>query len=129
MTTPNRFQTLVNDAKTRITEISPADAAREVANGALLIDVRENADRQEGHAPGSRHLSRGIVELEIEEVAPALDTPIICHCGGGSRSALVADSLQKMGYTNVKSLAGGFKAWKAAGLPIEAQTRPTPDGD
>ena len=119
MSTPNRFQTLVQDAKTRITEVSAADAAREVAQGALLIDVREEADWQEGHAPGARHLSRGVVELEIEEIAPALDAPIICHCGGGSRSALVADSLQKMGYTNVKSLAGGFKAWKAAGLPVE----------
>ena len=68
--------------------------------------------------PGAIHLSRGTIELEIEEVAPALDTPIICHCGGGSRSALVADSLQKMGYTNVKSLAGGLKAWKQAGLPV-----------
>ncbi len=119
VSTPNRFQTLVQDAKTRITEISAADAAREVANGALLIDVREDADWQESRAPDARHLSRGIVELEIEEIAPALDVPIICHCGGGSRSALVADSLQKMGYTNVKSLAGGFKAWKAAGLPVE----------
>ena len=64
-------------------------------------------------------MSRGTIELDIEEKAPALDTPIICHCGGGSRSALVAESLQKMGYTNVKSLAGGFKAWKQAGLPVE----------
>ncbi len=118
MSTLNRFQMLVQDAKTRITEISAADAAREVASGALLIDVREDADWQEDHAPGAHHLSRGIVELEIEEIAPDLDLPIICHCGGGSRSALVAESLQKMGYTNVKSLAGGFKAWKQASLPI-----------
>ena len=65
------------------------------------------------------HLSRGILELRIEQVIPDASTPLICYCGGGSRSALAADSLQKMGYTNVASLAGGFKAWKEAGLPTE----------
>jgi rhodanese-related sulfurtransferase len=119
MDKPNRFQKLVADAKSRITEISANDAASAVEQGAMLIDVREAEDWQEGHAPGAVHLSRGTIELDIEEKAPALDTPIICHCGGGSRSALVAESLQKMGYTNVKSLAGGFKAWKQAGLPVE----------
>ena len=118
MSTPNRFQKLVQDAKTRITEISVADAVREVEGGALLIDVREAGDWAEGHAPAAVHMPRGTIELDIEEKAPALDAPIICHCGGGSRSALVAESLQKMGYTNVKSLAGGFKAWKQAGLPV-----------
>src|SRR5688572_25025869 len=118
MSTANRFQKLVQDAKSRVTEISAADAAREVERGAMLIDVREKEDWQAGHAPRAVQMSRGMIELEIEELAPALDTPIICHCGGGSRSALVADNLQKMGYTNVKSLAGGFKAWKQAGLPV-----------
>ena len=118
MSTANRFQKLVQDAKSRITEISAADAAREIERGAMLIDVREREDWEESHAAGAVHISRGTIELEIEEQAPALDTPIICHCGGGSRSALVADNLQKMGYTNVKSLAGGFKAWKRAGLPV-----------
>src|SRR5688500_6261952 len=118
MSIPTRFQKLVQDAKTRITEISAAEAAREVERGALLIDVREREDWSLGHAPGAVHVPRGTIELEIEEKAPALDTPIICHCGGGSRSALVAENLQKMGYTNVKSLAGGFKAWKQAGLPV-----------
>ena len=118
MSQPTRFQKLVQDAKRNITEISAADAAREVQGGAILIDVREKEDWDEGHIPDAVHLSRGVIELEIEEKAPALDTPIICHCGGGSRSALAAESLQKMGYTNVKSLAGGFKAWKAAGLPV-----------
>ena len=117
MSTPNRFQKLVQETKTRITEITPADAAREIEGGAMLIDVREKEDWDAGHVPTATHLSRGVLELEIEEKAPALDTPIICHCGGGSRSALAAESLQKMGYTNVKSLAGGFKAWKQAGLP------------
>jgi phage shock protein E len=118
MSTPTRFQKLVQEAKTRVAEVSATDAAREVERGALLIDVRELEDWQQGHAPAAIHMPRGTVELDIEEKAPALDTPIICHCGGGSRSALVAESLQKMGYTNVKSLAGGFKAWKQAGLPV-----------
>jgi rhodanese-related sulfurtransferase len=118
MSTPSRFQRLVQDAKSRITEISPNDAAQAVEQGAMLIDVREAGDRAHGHIPGALHLDRGTIELDIEEQAPALDTPIICHCGGGSRSALVAESLQRMGYTNVKSLAGGFKAWKQAGLPV-----------
>src|SRR5438477_13018952 len=83
----------------------------------LLIDVRDPDERQEGHIPGAKNFSRGTVELEIEEAAPNLSTPIITHCGGGGRSALTAESLQRMGYTNVKSMAGGFKAWKAAGLP------------
>ena len=117
MSTPNRFQKLVQDAKTRITEIEPSDAEREIENGAMLIDVREKEDWDVEHISGAVHLTRGMLELEIEDKAPLLETPIICHCGGGSRSALAAESLQKMGYTNVKSLAGGFKAWKAAGLP------------
>lgn len=117
MSTPNRFQKLVQEAKTHISEITPADAAAAVQKGAMLIDVREKEDWDSAHIPQAVHLSRGILELEIEEKAPALETPIVCHCGGGSRSALAAESLQKMGYTNVKSLAGGFRAWKQAGLP------------
>jgi rhodanese-related sulfurtransferase len=83
----------------------------------LLIDVRDPGEWQEGHIPGTKNFSRGTVELEVEEAAPDLSTPIITHCGGGGRSALAAESLQRMGYTNVKSMAGGFKTWKAAGLP------------
>ena len=117
MSTPNRFQKLVQDAKTRIREITPAETAQEMERGTKMIDVREKEDWEASRIPGAIHLSRGVIETEIEEVAPSLDTPIICHCGGGSRSALVAESLQKMGYTNVKSMAGGFKDWAQAGLP------------
>jgi rhodanese-related sulfurtransferase len=117
----NRFQTLVADAKQRITEISAEEARTQAARGeAVLIDVREDGDWRSGHAEGARHLSKGVIELEIEEHVPDVNQPIICYCGGGSRSALVADSLQKMGYTNVRSLAGGMKAWKAAGFPTAA---------
>ena len=118
MEEPNRFQKLVAAAKRNITEISVADAKKQAeAGAAILIDVREEEDWKEGHAHGAKHLSRGVIELEIEDEIPDPKKPIICYCGGGSRSALVAESLQKMGYENVRSLAGGFRAWKEAGLP------------
>jgi rhodanese-related sulfurtransferase len=114
----NRFQRLVAEAKKNITEISPSDAQAQAESGAaILIDVREDEDWREDHAKGAKHLTRGSIELEIEEQVPDLKTPIICYCGGGSRSALVAEILQKMGYENVRSLAGGFRAWKEAALP------------
>ena len=114
----NRFQKLVAEAKKNITEISPAEARQQTERAnAVLIDVREEEDWREDHAKGAKHLSRGTIELEIEEQVPDLKTPIICYCGGGSRSALVTESLQKMGYENVRSLAGGFRAWKEAELP------------
>jgi len=118
MEQPNRFQKLVAQAKQNVTEISPADARKEAEEkGAVLIDVREESDWSEDHAKGAQHLSRGVIELEIEEQIPDVKKPIICYCGGGSRSALVAESLQKMGYENVRSMAGGLRAWKEAGLP------------
>jgi rhodanese-related sulfurtransferase len=114
----NRFQKLVAQAKEKIIEISPADAqAQSEHGGAVLIDVREENDWRQDHAKGAKHLERGSIELEIEEQIPDLKTPIICYCGGGSRSALVAESLQKMGYENVRSVAGGFRAWQESGLP------------
>ena len=117
----NRFQQLVAEAKKNITEISPDEARAHTERGdAVLIDVREEDDWRQDHAKGAKHLERGIIELEIEEQVPDLKTPIICYCGGGSRSALVAESLQKMGYENVRSLAGGFRAWKETGLPSAA---------
>lgn len=114
----NRFQKLVAEAKAKITEISPVEARQAVEGGnAVLIDVREDDDWREEHARGAKHLNRGLIELEIEEQVPDPETPIICYCGGGSRSALVTETLLKMGYENVRSLAGGFRAWKEAGLP------------
>jgi rhodanese-related sulfurtransferase len=114
----NRFQKLVAEAKKNITEISPEEAQAQTGRGdAVLIDVREDDDWRQDHAKGAKHLGRGVIELEIEEQVPDLKTPIICYCGGGSRSALVAESLQKMGYENVRSLAGGFRAWKEGGFP------------
>jgi rhodanese-related sulfurtransferase len=98
-----RFEQLVNDVKSRVKELSPSEAR----------------DRQAAGAVGATHLSRGVLELKIEQAAPDLATPIICYCGGGSRSALAAESLQKMGYTNVASLETGFRGWQQAGLPTE----------
>ena len=113
----DRYQKLVTEAKKHITEISPQDAAAKLESGeALIIDVRDKDEWEEGHIPGATHLSRGTIEFDIEEKVPDPHAMIICHCGGGGRSALAAESLQKMGYKNVRSMAGGFKAWRAAGL-------------
>ena len=113
-----QFEKLVAEAKKNIQEISPRDAASALQRGdTLLVDVRDPDEWEEGHIPGAKNFSRGTVELEIEGAARDLSTPIITHCGGGGRSALAAESLQRMGYKNVKSMTGGFKAWKAAGLP------------
>ena len=118
MAEPSRYQKLVADAKKNITEISPHDAAAKLKSGeALMIDVRDKDEWDEGHIADAMHLSRGTVEFDIEEKVPDLNAMIICHCGGGGRSALAAESLKKMGYKNVRSMAGGLKAWKAAGLP------------
>ena len=114
----NRFERLVADARKNITEISPQDAAAKLNSGeAVIVDVREKDEWEKEHIPGAIHLSRGTIELDIEDKAPDSNAMIICHCGGGGRSSLAAESLQKMGNKNVRSMAGGFKAWKAAGLP------------
>jgi rhodanese-related sulfurtransferase len=112
------YQKLVAEAKKNITEISPEDVAQKLQNAeAVVIDVREKDEYDEGHIPHAINLSRGTIELDIEEKVPDPNAMIICHCGGGGRSALAAESLQKMGYKNVRSMAGGLRAWKAAGLP------------
>jgi rhodanese-related sulfurtransferase len=114
----SRYQQLVAEAKKNVTEVSPEDAATKMQNKeAVIIDVRDKDEYDEGHIPNAIHLSRGTIELDIEEKVPDPNAVIICHCGGGGRSALAAESLQKMGYKNVRSMAGGLKAWKAAGLP------------
>ena len=113
------FLKLVNDAKDRIREVSVSDAqTRMVADrNVKLIDVREDNEWQAGHATGAKHLGKGIIERDIEEQVPDKATELILYCGGGFRSALVADVLQSMGYSNVYSMAGGWKAWKESGAP------------
>lgn len=110
------FVALVDDVKSRIREIT-AEECRTAH--CLLLDIREDHEWDDGHAAGATHLSRGILERDIETVAPDKSAGIVLYCGGGYRSALSAESLGKMGYTNVRSLAGGWRAWQAAGLPIE----------
>jgi rhodanese-related sulfurtransferase len=115
------FLKLVNDAKSRIREVSVEETKeRLTANpSAKLIDVREDTEWEENHAAGAEHLGKGIIERDLEAQVPDKATELILYCGGGYRSALAADVLQRMGYTNVYSMAGGWKAWKEAGAPVE----------
>jgi rhodanese-related sulfurtransferase len=113
------FLKLVESAKSRVREISVQEAnTLSKSKGTYLIDVREQSEWNEGHAPGAIFLSKGIIERDIEDRIFDQNATILCYCGGGFRSALAADNLQKMGYTNVKSVSGGYKAWVAAGLPV-----------
>jgi rhodanese-related sulfurtransferase len=115
------FLKLVNHAKSRIREVT-VDETRErmKANDAVrLIDVREDNEWQAAHAMGAEHLGKGIIERDIEEKVPDKATEVILYCGGGFRSALAADVLQNMGYRNVFSMAGGWKAWNESGAPTE----------
>lgn len=114
------FTELVQDARTRIQEvdIQTANARLSAEPQILLIDVREVEEWEAGHLPNAIHLSKGIIERDIKQVVPDLNTSIMTYCGGGSRSALVTDNLQKMGYTQVYSMNGGFRGWIAAGFPV-----------
>jgi rhodanese-related sulfurtransferase len=114
------FLQIANDARSRVREVSVDDALRAVTGGsARLIDVREDNEWTAGHARGADHLGKGIIERDIEKLAPDMDSELILYCGGGFRSALAADALQRMGYTNVASMAGGWRAWNEAGAPTE----------
>lgn len=117
----DRFLKLAAEARGRIREIPPEEAARAVEDGALLIDVRERGEYQQRHATGAEHLSRGLIELEIEGYVPDVTTPIVCYCSGGNRSALVADNLQRMGYQNVHVVRGGLQSWIEVGLPTSSE--------
>jgi rhodanese-related sulfurtransferase len=116
------FLALVDDAKRRVREVSVEEAAKAVGDTARLIDVREDHEWSAGHAKGADHLGKGIIERDIETVVPDKDVEIILYCGGGYRAALAADALQKMGYTNVASVAGGWRAWLEANAPVETES-------
>jgi len=111
------FLNLVNDAKGRIREVTVAEARERIEKGGILIDVREDNEFENDHAKGARHLGRGIIERDIVQTFPDKNTELILYCGGGYRSALAADNLQKMGYSNVWSMDGGWHAWKESGAP------------
>ena len=116
-----KFLAIVNDAKTRIRETTVEEVKNDRKSGIdhALVDTREDAEWNTTHAAGAIHLGKGIIERDIEAAIPDADKKVVLYCGGGYRSALAADALQKMGYTNVFSLAGGWRAWKAAGMPVE----------
>jgi rhodanese-related sulfurtransferase len=116
-----RFQAIVNDAKSRIREIDVDAVKRKRAAGEnfVLVDVREDGEWTAGHAAGAVHIGKGVIERDIEAKVPDTSAELVLYCGGGFRSALAADALLKMGYTNVTSLAGGWRAWQEAGMPIE----------
>lgn len=117
------FLAIVSDAKSRVREVSVAETLKSVNGGdARLIDVREDNEWAEGHAKGADHLGKGIIERDIEKMVPDRDAELILYCGGGYRAALAADSLQKMGYTNVASMAGGWRAWLEANAPAERES-------
>ncbi len=115
------FLNLVNDAKSRIKETTLADVKRKLDAGERfqLVDVREESEWAKGHLPGAKHLGKGILERDVEKAIPDPGTEIVLYCGGGFRSALAADNLQKMGYTRVLSMDGGFRGWTEAGYPTQ----------
>src|SRR5215216_3172488 len=116
-----RFLKIVEDARSRVKECTVADIQRRLARGEKfhLVDVREESEFAAGHLPGAEHLGKGIIERDIESKIPDTGAQIVLYCGGGFRSALAADNLQKMGYTNVISMDGGWRGWTQAGLPVE----------
>ncbi len=115
------FLRLVEDAKSRVRQADFRDIKRRLDSREklTLVDVREGDEWARGHLPGAVHLGKGIIERDIEEAFPDKDAALILYCGGGFRSALAADNLQKMGYTNVISMDGGWRGWTTAGYPIE----------
>ena len=112
------FLQIAEAAKSRVREVSVEETLEKVKAGAALIDVREDNEYAAGHAPGATHIGRGVIERDILGKFPDKDAELILYCGGGYRSALAADNLQRMGYTNVLSMAGGWTAWTEANNPI-----------
>jgi rhodanese-related sulfurtransferase len=116
-----KFLAIVNEAKRRVkqTDVQNVKRLMDAGEKMLLVDVREDNEWANGHLPGAIHLGKGVIERDIEARVPDTSAKIILYCGGGFRSALSADNLQKMGYTNVESMDGGWKGWLAAGYPTE----------
>ena len=115
-----RFLQIVNDARSRVKEVNVDDVKAMLDRGEkfLLVDVREESEYAKDHLPGAKHLGKGIIERDIENVVPDTGAEIVLYCGGGYRSALAADNLQKMGYTNVISMDGGIRGWREKGYPL-----------
>jgi rhodanese-related sulfurtransferase len=117
---PPRFLKIVDDARTRIreTNVEEIKARLDRKEKFLLVDVREESEFAKDHLPGALHMGKGVIERDIEQRVPELNTEIVLYCGGGFRSALSADNLQKMGYTNVISMDGGIRGWREKGYPL-----------
>jgi rhodanese-related sulfurtransferase len=115
-----RFLQVVNDAKKRIRETNVDETKRKLDRGEkfTLVDVREESEYAKDHLPGAIHLGKGVIERDIEERVPDLNAQLVLYCGGGFRSALAADTVQKMGYTNVLSMDGGIRVWREKGFPL-----------
>jgi rhodanese-related sulfurtransferase len=115
------FLKLVKDAKSRVREADFREVKRRIdaRETMVLVDVREDSEWARGHLPGAIHLGKGVIERDIERAFPDKETVLVLYCGGGYRSALAGDNLQKMGYTNVISMDGGWRAWVEAGYPTE----------
>ena len=118
-----RFLKIVEDAKQRVKEVSVDEVKARLDHGEkfLLVDVREESEYTKDHLPGAIHLGKGIIERDIEELVPQLNAPLVLYCGGGYRSALAADNLQKMGYTNVLSMDGGIRDWREKHFPLTSK--------
>jgi rhodanese-related sulfurtransferase len=117
---PPRFLKIVDDAKTRVRETNVEEVKKKMDGGEkfILVDVREESEFAKDHLPEAIHLGKGIIERDIEARVPDLNAEIVLYCGGGFRSALAADNLQKMGYTNVISMDGGIRDWREKGYPL-----------
>jgi rhodanese-related sulfurtransferase len=117
---PPRFLAIVDDAKKRVRETTVDEVKARLDKGDkfVLVDVREDSEYEKDHLPGAIHLGKGVIERDIEARIPDTRTPLVLYCGGGFRSALAADNLQKMGYTNVISMDGGVREWRGKGYPF-----------
>src|SRR5712691_4548273 len=115
-----RFLQIVNDAKSRVREVGVDEVKQKLDRGEkfVLVDVREESEFAKDHLPGAIHLGKGVIERDVEARVPDLNTPLVLYCGGGFRSAMAADNLQKMGYTSVLSMDGGVRGWREQGLPM-----------
>jgi rhodanese-related sulfurtransferase len=117
---PPRFLKIVDDAKSRVRETTVDEVKTRIDRGDkfLLVDVREESEWQKDHLPGAMHMSKGVIERDVEQKVPDLDAEMILYCGGGFRSALAADNLHKMGYKNVISMDGGIRGWREKNYPL-----------
>ena len=114
------FLKLVKDAKSRVKEVDYKEVKKRLDSGEkfILVDTREDLEWANGHLPGAIHMGKGVIERDIEKTIPDHNAPVVLYCGGGFRSALAADNLQKMGYTNVVSMDGGWRGWTESGYPV-----------